>query len=136
LVAARSLRRIERLVRARQYVVQPFVVGSHFRHPETARATHIVNRFVDDDPGRRSGPPVFQIDPEIEKQQADRVRSIRASRDRAAWQQSIDEIVRAGRDGSNLMPPIITAVEAKATVGEIADAMRSVFGEYREVAAL
>jgi methylmalonyl-CoA mutase, N-terminal domain len=95
-----------------------------------------VNRFVDDEPGRRTGPPVFQIDPEIEKQQAERVRSIRASRDRAAWQQSIDEVVRAARDGSNLVPRIITAVETKATVGEIADAMRSVFGEYREAAAL
>jgi len=42
----------------------------------------------------------------------------------------------AARDGSNLVPRIISAVEAKATVGEIADAMRSVFGEYREAAAL
>jgi methylmalonyl-CoA mutase N-terminal domain/subunit len=95
-----------------------------------------VNRFVDDDPSQRSGPPVFQIDPELEKRQADGVRAVRASRDRAAGQQSIDAIVEAARDGSNLVPRIITAVEAKATVGEIADAMRSVFGEYREGAAL
>jgi methylmalonyl-CoA mutase, N-terminal domain len=95
-----------------------------------------VNRFVDDDPSERSGPPVFRIDPEIERQQADRVRSIRASRDAVAWQQAIDAVVAAARDGSNLVPRIISAVEAKATVGEIADAMRSVFGEYREAAAL
>jgi methylmalonyl-CoA mutase N-terminal domain/subunit len=95
-----------------------------------------VNRFVDDDPAERPGPPVFRIDPDIEKQQADRVRSIRASRDTASWQQAIDAVAAAARDGSNLVPRIISAVEARATVGEIADAMRSVFGEYREAAAL
>ncbi len=64
------------------------------------------------------------------------MRSIRASRDAVSWQQAIDAVVTAARDGSNLVPRIISAVEAKATVGEIADAMRSVFGEYREAAAL
>jgi methylmalonyl-CoA mutase N-terminal domain/subunit len=95
-----------------------------------------VNRFVDDDSGQRAGPPVFQIDPEIERHQAERVRSLRASRDSTAWQQSVEAVATAARDGSNLVPRIIEAVEAKATVGEIADAMRSVFGEYRETAAL
>jgi methylmalonyl-CoA mutase, N-terminal domain len=95
-----------------------------------------INRFVDDDASQRSGPPVFQIDPEIEKRQAERVGAVRAARDGAAWQQAIDAIAAAARDGSNLVPRIIQAVEANATVGEIADAMRSVFGEYRETAAL
>jgi methylmalonyl-CoA mutase N-terminal domain/subunit len=95
-----------------------------------------VNRFVDDESGQRAGPPVFQIDPEIERHQAERVRSLRASRDSTAWQQSVEAVTTAARDGSNLVPRIIEAVEAKATVGEIADAMRSVFGEYRETAAL
>jgi methylmalonyl-CoA mutase, N-terminal domain len=95
-----------------------------------------VNRFVDDDPDQRSGPPVFRIDPDIEQGQADRVRTIRASRDPLAWRQSLDAVTSAARDGSNLVPPIIAAVEAKATVGEISDTMRSVFGEYRDAAAL
>jgi methylmalonyl-CoA mutase, N-terminal domain len=95
-----------------------------------------VNRFTDDDSGQRPGPDVFQIDPEIERQQAERVRAVRASRDELAWQRSIHAIAVAARDGSNLVPRIIAAVEAKATVGEIADAMRSVFGEYRETAAV
>jgi methylmalonyl-CoA mutase N-terminal domain/subunit len=95
-----------------------------------------VNRFVDDDPGHRSGPAVFRIDPDMEARQADRVRSIRASRDPLAWRQSVDAITSAARDGSNLVPRIIAAVEAMATVGEIADALRSVFGEYREATAL
>jgi methylmalonyl-CoA mutase, N-terminal domain len=95
-----------------------------------------VNRFLDDESSQRPGPPVFQIDPEIERRQAERVRAVRAGRDAASWQQSIDAIVTAARDGSNLVPRIIAAVEAKATVGEIADAIRSVVGEYREAAAL
>jgi methylmalonyl-CoA mutase N-terminal domain/subunit len=45
-------------------------------------------------------------------------------------------VTQAARDGSNLVPPIIAAVEARATVGEIADAMRDVFGEFKEAAAL
>jgi len=95
-----------------------------------------VNRFADDDSSQRTGPPVFRIDPEIERRQSECVRSLRASRDRTAWQQSVDAVATAAGDGSNLVPRIIAAVEAKATVGEIADAMRAVFGEYREAAAL
>jgi methylmalonyl-CoA mutase N-terminal domain/subunit len=79
---------------------------------------------------------VFHIDPEIERQQVERVRQLRSTRDRHAWSQSIDAVVAAARDGSNLVPPIIAAVEARATVGEISDALRTVFGEYREAATL
>jgi methylmalonyl-CoA mutase, N-terminal domain len=95
-----------------------------------------VNRFPDRDAKAAPGPDVFQIDPEIERQQADRVRSLRASRDADAWQRAVAAVLAAARDGSNLVPRIIDAVEAKATVGEIADAMRTVFGEYRETAAI
>ncbi len=95
-----------------------------------------VNRFVEEAAEGRSGPPVFRIDPAIEREQAERVRALRAGRDPEAWQRTIEAIASASRDGSNLVPRIIDAVEAKATVGEIADAMRTVFGEYRETAAL
>jgi methylmalonyl-CoA mutase N-terminal domain/subunit len=63
------------------------------------------------------------------------VRAVRASRDRDAWQAGIDGIIAAARDGSNLVPRVISAVEARATVGEISDAMRSVFGEHEEIDA-
>ena len=49
MIATGSLGRVERLIRARQHGVQPFVIGSHFRHTEAARATDVVNGFVDDD---------------------------------------------------------------------------------------
>ena len=74
----------------------------------------------------------FRVDPEIERKQIERVRAIRAGRSRERWQTGIAGIETAALDGSNLVPPIIAAVEARATLGEIADAMRRVFGEYQE----
>jgi methylmalonyl-CoA mutase N-terminal domain/subunit len=74
---------------------------------------------------------VFRIDPAVERQQVERVRAVRASRDAAAWTGAMEGVERAARDGSNLMPAILAAVEARATVGEISDALRRVFGEHR-----
>jgi methylmalonyl-CoA mutase N-terminal domain/subunit len=74
----------------------------------------------------------FRVDPEIERRQIERVRAIRAGRSREQWQTAIAGVETAALDGSNLVPPIIAAVEARATLGEIADAMRRVFGEYQE----
>jgi methylmalonyl-CoA mutase N-terminal domain/subunit len=88
-----------------------------------------VNRFETAD---HAGIDVFQIDPAIERQQVERVRAVRASRDREIWKRALDAVTAAARDGSNLMPPIIDAVEAHATVGEISDAMRTVFGIHEE----
>jgi methylmalonyl-CoA mutase N-terminal domain/subunit len=77
-----------------------------------------------------------RIDPALERKQVERLKALRAKRAPAKWQQSIDGIQDAARHGENLMPRIITAVEACATVGEIADAMRVIFGEYRETVVL
>jgi methylmalonyl-CoA mutase N-terminal domain/subunit len=79
---------------------------------------------------------IFSIDPSVELRQVERVRALRAGRSTDAWRAAIDSVVQAARSGSNLVPPIIAAVEASATVGEIADALRGVFGEYTETAAL
>ena len=54
---------------------------------------------------------------------------------RAGWQAAIADLERAARDGTNLVPVVIAAVEARATLGEIADALRRVFGEHRELHA-
>jgi methylmalonyl-CoA mutase N-terminal domain/subunit len=77
--------------------------------------------------------PTLTIDPDIERQQIDRVRSVRAGRSADAWQSALAAVTRAAREGSNLVPAIIAAVEAHATVGEIADTMRDVFGEFKEI---
>jgi methylmalonyl-CoA mutase N-terminal domain/subunit len=76
---------------------------------------------------------LLRIDAESERRQAEAVRAVRESRDRAAWQQAIDGLEAAARDGANLVPRVLAAVEARATLGEIADAMRRVFGEHREL---
>ena len=88
-----------------------------------------VNRYTDDAPG--PGADVFHIDPEMEQAQIDRVRALRASRSDSSWRQSLDTVEQAARNGDNLVPPVIAAVEQGATVGEIADTLRRIFGEYQ-----
>jgi methylmalonyl-CoA mutase N-terminal domain/subunit len=91
-----------------------------------------VNRFTDDTPADVA---VFRVDPEIERQQIERVRALRASRSAADCAAALAAVEQAARDGSNLVPHIIAAVEKRATLGEIADRMRRVFGEYEDHAA-
>jgi methylmalonyl-CoA mutase N-terminal domain/subunit len=88
-----------------------------------------VNRFT-----RESEPPIptQHFDEESERRQVERVRALRARRDPQAWQTALDQVRDHARNGANLMPAILEAVERCATVGEIASALRDVFGEYRE----
>ena len=88
-----------------------------------------VNRF-DDDGGVNID--TLRIDPAVETDQRERVAQVRASRDPVGCQGALDAVTAAARGGGNLVPPIVAAVEARATVGEIADTLRAVFGEYRE----
>jgi methylmalonyl-CoA mutase N-terminal domain/subunit len=88
-----------------------------------------VNRFATDEPTTID---LLRVDPESERRQAAAVAALRQSRDAGAWQRSVDRIEQAARDGINLVPSVIAAVEARATLGEIADAMRRVFGEHRD----
>jgi methylmalonyl-CoA mutase N-terminal domain/subunit len=74
--------------------------------------------------------PTLRIDPEVERVQKQRLQQVRASRDAVAWRSALEGVGRAARDGSNLVPPIIAAVTAMATVGEISDTLRGVFGEH------
>jgi methylmalonyl-CoA mutase, N-terminal domain len=93
-----------------------------------------VNRFVVD--GGGSAIETLAIDPTVESRQVERVRALRAGRSASAAQAALTGVTQAARDGTNLVPAIVTAVEAQATVGEIADAMRAVFGEFEETASL
>jgi methylmalonyl-CoA mutase N-terminal domain/subunit len=79
---------------------------------------------------------ILRIDPEVERQQSAAVKAVRASRNTDAWRDAITAVSEAARSGANLVPTIVAAVEAQATVGEISDAMRAVFGEFRETASL
>jgi methylmalonyl-CoA mutase N-terminal domain/subunit len=89
-----------------------------------------VNEFAD---AARPSLELQRIDPESERRQSDAVRALRAGRDAAAWRAALEVVERAARETVNLVPPIIAAVEARATLGEISDALRRVFGEHREI---
>jgi methylmalonyl-CoA mutase, N-terminal domain len=76
--------------------------------------------------------PLQRIDEALERKQVERVRSLRARRNQQNWQHALNRIEEAAKSGTNLMPHIIHAVENYATVGEISDTLRKVFGEYQE----
>ncbi|HEX9307430.1 MAG TPA: methylmalonyl-CoA mutase family protein [Anaeromyxobacter sp.] len=91
-----------------------------------------VNAFKADDPPVT----VMKVDPALEDHQISRLKALRAARSATAAKQALDA-VRAGAKGKeNLMPAILAAVKAQATLGEISDALREVFGEYRETVVL
>jgi methylmalonyl-CoA mutase N-terminal domain/subunit len=89
-----------------------------------------VNRYAVD--GEEPSIDTLRIDPGIETRQVERVRQLRAARDQTRWRGAIDAVAAAAHGRDNLVPPILAAVEADATVGEISDAMRAVFGEHRD----
>jgi methylmalonyl-CoA mutase N-terminal domain/subunit len=91
-----------------------------------------VNAFKSED----APVPVLKVDPALEAQQAERVRALRKERNNDGARRAV-EAVRAGAKGKdNLVPLIVDAVKAEATLGEISDALRDVFGEYRESVVL
>ena len=95
-----------------------------------------VNRFAEPTGATTARLGVFHVDPEVERRQVERVRALRASRDPVTFQNALAHVVQAAHGGENLVPPILAAVEARATLGEVADAMRSVFGEYQGATTL
>jgi methylmalonyl-CoA mutase, N-terminal domain len=92
-----------------------------------------VNRFEQEE---EKPIPIQRIDEALEPKQVQRLRALRARRDRGTWEASLRAVEDAARSGENLMPRILAAVEAYATVGEISDTMRRVFGEYHEAVVL
>jgi len=77
-------------------------------------------------------PPLLRIDPEIERAQVEHLQKLRARRDAARVAAVLKEAEATARSERNLMPAILAAVKDDATVGEISDALRKVFGEYQE----
>lgn len=75
---------------------------------------------------------LLRINPEIERAQVERVRALRARRDPKRVEEALKRVMEVAAGTTNLLPPILEAVEAYATVGEISDALRRVFGEYKE----
>ena len=117
---------IQREIQEAAYVAQQAI--------DSSRAVVVgVNRYTDAAP---ASPEVFSIDPAIEEQQIERVRAVRAGRSDSGWREAIVRVREAAAGGDNLMPPIIAAVQAHATLGEIADTLRGVFGEYQDATGI
>jgi methylmalonyl-CoA mutase N-terminal domain/subunit len=89
-----------------------------------------VNRFQDE--GHRT-PSLQRIDPDGERRQVEGLRRVRAERDPVAWDAALRRVGECARGDENLMPALIEAVRAYATVGEISDRLRAAWGEHREL---
>lgn len=99
------------------------------RAVETGDAVVVgVNRFQTDE----ASIPVLRIDERIEREQVARLQAIRARRNAETAKNALNSIEAAARGTENLLPRILTAVEAEVTVGEISNRLRTVWGEYRE----
>jgi methylmalonyl-CoA mutase, N-terminal domain len=91
-----------------------------------------VNKYRDD--AAAAAPPKLQrIDPEGERRQVERVHRVRAERDPAAWSAALARLEDCAGNEENLLPALIEAVRAYATVGEISDRLRAAWGEHREL---
>jgi methylmalonyl-CoA mutase N-terminal domain/subunit len=89
-----------------------------------------VNDFVQEDD---EAIPILRIDPTLERKQTERLQATRARREGAAVERTLGVLKRAAAtEGENLMPHIIEAARARATEGEMVDALQEVFGTYRE----
>ncbi|HEX8332570.1 MAG TPA: methylmalonyl-CoA mutase family protein, partial [Segetibacter sp.] len=87
-----------------------------------------VNKFQVTEPNHLAG---FKIDDSIRTTQTDKLNNLKARRNGADTEQCLTEIKAAAKDGRNLMPLVIDAVEKHCTLGEICDSLRSVFGEHK-----
>ena len=93
-----------------------------------------VNRFqaeAEESPGE-----ILRIDAGLERAQGERVRALRARRAPGPWKASLDALEARARSGENLVPAMVEAALAHATVGEVANRLRAVFGEHRETLVL
>ena len=88
-----------------------------------------VNEFTSNEPVEI---PILEMDPEGFERQCRRLKNLRSSRDKARHEASLTAIEKAAEGDENLMPHFIEAAKAKATLGEMCDVLRGVFGEYRE----
>ncbi len=88
-----------------------------------------VNKFQEEE---TTPTPVLRIPEELERRQVERLQALRKRRDAGRAQAAIEQVGATAATADNLMPALLEAVEAYCTVGEIADALRAVFGEHRE----
>jgi methylmalonyl-CoA mutase, N-terminal domain len=91
-----------------------------------------VNRYAAEGEGAQGSPiPIQRIDPRLERDQRERLQDFKARRDGPGVQAALAALLGAAREGQNVLPWIVRGVEAGATLGEISDSLRAVFGAYR-----
>ncbi len=87
-----------------------------------------INKYVMEEPPLTN---ILKVDPRIGEMQIERLKKLRAQRDQKRWKEALDHLREVSRSDENVMPAVIEAVKARATVGEICDVWRDVYGEYR-----
>ncbi|MBU0984188.1 MAG: methylmalonyl-CoA mutase [candidate division Zixibacteria bacterium] len=106
---------------------------SAYRHQQAIEAEVVtvvgVNRFQTE---QATPPAVLKVDPELENEQIARLRELKAGRDATKVDRVLEGLEAAARSGKNIVPPVIEAVEAYATIGEISDVLRQIWGEYHD----
>jgi methylmalonyl-CoA mutase N-terminal domain/subunit len=80
--------------------------------------------------------PILEIDPEVERSQVRRVKELRERRDNDLAQRRLRDLTGAARSNKNVMAPILEAARAYCTIGEMVDALETVYGKYREAPVL
>jgi methylmalonyl-CoA mutase N-terminal domain/subunit len=87
-----------------------------------------INKYTMEEP-----PPtnLLRVDPKQQEIETDKLKKLRAARDQKVWKSALASLDEVSRTDDNVMPAVIEAVKAKATVGEICDVWRNIWGEYR-----
>ncbi|MGB0737359.1 MAG: acyl-CoA mutase large subunit family protein [Ilumatobacteraceae bacterium] len=117
-------------------------IEAHFQQDEIEQAAYEYTKSIDDDDRVIVGlnrftidgepePDVFPIDPSLETAQRERLAAFKASRDTDLVAAKLAEVTETARGSSNLLPPMKEALRAGATLGEVSDALREVFGTYQ-----
>jgi methylmalonyl-CoA mutase N-terminal domain/subunit len=88
-----------------------------------------VNKFLTNE---KSNTPLFRVDDSIRLAQIEKLKQLRQHRDQKTCLSTLSSLRQQAVDGTNIMPSVVAAIEAKCTLGEIADTLREVFGEYRQ----
>ena len=104
-------------------------------HPRGKKSQVVVgvNEFVLEE---ENPIPTMSIDPKVETEQVERLAAFRSRRDGAKVERLRAALVAAAKDGRNLMPSIVEAVDGNVTLGEVVASLKTVFGEHRDAVTL
>ena len=109
--------------------IEESAFGYHERYRTEQDVVVGVNRFVDE--GETEVPDILRVDPESERDQVERLKSFKSSRDAELVQERLKELRNAADTANNLLPTLRQALKDRCTLGEVCGAMKDVFGEYQ-----